>query len=49
MDLNPRDVMRTVKAIAMSESWFDHRALYINEDGSKDMSVGSKRVGATSL
>ena len=33
-------VLRTIKAIAMSESWFEHRAIYVNRDGSTDVGIG---------
>lgn len=33
-------VLRTIKAIAMSESWYDHRAIYRNTDGSVDVGIG---------
>jgi hypothetical protein len=39
-ELDPAVVLRTAKAIAMSESWFDHRAVHVNADGSADLGIG---------
>jgi len=38
-DLPARDVRRRLRAVAMAESWFVHRAVQENDDGTRDLGI----------
>jgi hypothetical protein len=39
--LDPYEVAQTIKAVALSESWLDHRGWAANADGSTDIGLGA--------
>lgn len=45
-DLTVAQVLPTIQALAMTESWFDHRATFVNADRSVDMGLGGSSAYA---
>jgi hypothetical protein len=43
--LDPQDTSGTLATIIMVESWFEHRAVHVDEDGNLDLAVRAYRKG----